>query len=136
MGTTRLFRNSPVIIFAAVVLWSAGLADAAGAQGWESNTGQPVCLFREGTDGKPFSIIIPAAGEKAMRDKGFVPEPCTVNFASPVLREGYRDAVCHMASTYRADQIALFERKYGERPGVLCGMAEVAGSQWQLRDGN
>jgi hypothetical protein len=41
-----------------------------------------------------------------------------------------------MASTYRADQIAVFERTYGERPGVLCGMAEVAVSQWQLRDGN
>ncbi|MDP2129913.1 MAG: hypothetical protein U0975_08370 [Erythrobacter sp.] len=119
---------------AAALPW--GFAGALVAQGQGSGDGVPICLKREGDDGKPLAIIVPALAEKAMSDKGFVPEPCTAAFATSSLRENYRDAVCHMASTYRRDQIAVFERKYGERPGVLCGMAEVAVSQWQLRDGD
>lgn len=134
MRTFRLSPRAPVVLAAALIALPAGLSAASAAQGSDSGDAAPVCLLREGTDGKPLLIIVPAAAKKGMSDKGFVQEPCSQNFATLVAREGYRDAVCHMASTYREDQIAVFERRYGERPGVLCGMAEVAISEWNLRD--
>ena len=126
-GITALFL---VALFAV----SSALSSIANAA--SSGEDAPSCLTKMGDDGKPLSILVPGLSEKAMRDKGFVPEPCSEKFSTLAARENYRDAVCHMASTYREDQIAVFERKYGERPGVLCGMAEVAVSQWTLRDGN
>lgn len=115
------------------VLLGAGWSSTSVANEAASSDLSPVCLVRPGVDGKPLAIIVPAESEKAMRDKGFTQESCDVNFATLAARESFRDAICHTASTYRADQIAAFERAYGERPGVLCGMAEVAVSQWRLR---
>lgn len=92
-----------------------------------------VCMARTGSDGKPLAIIAPKVAEGAMAAKGFERQPCSANFSTPALREAYRDGVCHMASTWREGQLNAFEKTYGERPGVLCGMAEVAISQWQFR---
>jgi hypothetical protein len=133
----RRFRISPygsIILAAMTIAPAGGLSGASFAQGPSSSEKALVCMVRKGSDGKPLAIILPALAEKAMRDKGFVPEDCVANFDTPASREDYRNLVCHMAANYRADQILVFERRYGERPGVLCGMAEVAVGQWQLRD--
>lgn len=125
--------SSVAFLFPAAALLNAGLSNPLAAQSATGSAEDAVCLVKLGDDKHQLAIIVPSAAEKAMSDKGFVREPCSSTFATPAAREGYRDAVCHMAATYREDQIVVFERKHGERPGVLCGMAEVAVSQWQLR---
>ncbi len=130
------FLSGKVAALSLVAVFAGQSVASSMANAADSSEAPPSCLTKMGDDGKPLSILVPGLSEKAMRDKGFVPEPCSEKFSTLAARENYRDAVCHMASTYREDQIAVFERKYGERPGVLCGMAEVAVSQWTLRDGN
>ena len=122
------------VIAATMIVLSPGRLTASAAQGAGEVSANPVCLVRVGADGKPLAIIVPAVSERAMIDKGFEPQSCEVSFATIPARETYRDVVCHMASSYREDQISVFERRYGERPGVLCGMAQVAVSEWRLND--
>ena len=92
------------------------------------------CFVRAGSNGKAISVIVPRQSAAAMRAKEFTREPCRTSFATLAQRETYRDSVCHFASTYRPEQIAVFEELYGERPGVLCGLAQAAISQWKFRE--
>lgn len=91
------------------------------------------CFEKAGANGNVISVIAPKQAASAMRAKDFTRAPCRKSFETAALREAYRDGVCHMAATYRPDQIANFEELYGERPEVLCGLAEVAISQWRFR---
>ena len=74
--------------------------------------------------------ILPATDVAAMKAKGFDPVPCKRDFGSAEQREAYRDAICQMVSSWREELQADFERVRGERPAVLCGMAEIAIDSW------
>lgn len=120
-----------IAMFAAIAM--ANSAAASDQEQEDDLLPKAVCFVREASDNVGLSIVVPSQSASAMRAKGFKREPCRKNFANAAARNAYRDEVCHMASTYREEQLVSFENLYGERPGVLCGMAEVAISQWRVR---
>jgi hypothetical protein len=89
-----------------------------------------VCMSRVIRDDNRFWIIVPSKDVRTMVAKGFVPGPCRMAFGSQEQREAWRDQICHIASSWREDLQDHFEKTRGERPAVLCGMAELAVSQW------
>lgn len=128
----RAFPISALI--AALVLSSLPSTGSAQSSGGTSQAA-PVCMARVSSDGSKLSILLPASDQQAMSAKGFEPEPCNVAFSTSEEREGYRDAVCAMTANWREELQLHFERMRGERPAVLCGMAEVAVSRWNRRGG-
>lgn len=118
----------------AIVLTASFTAAPQGPALAQSEAGiggaEPVCMARTTGDGREFSIIVPATDAGAMRAKGFEPAPCAEEFGSQARREAWRDSICEIASAWREDLQEHFERERGERPAVLCGMAEVIVGQW------
>jgi len=94
------------------------------------------CMSRANSDGSRMAILLPQSDIETMTAKGFSAEPCDADFPTVAEREVYRDTVCMIASMWRAELQDRFERARGERPAVLCGMAEVVAGQWKWREGN
>lgn len=93
------------------------------------------CLVRAvGLEGKKsgMAIIVPAAQATAMLKRGFAPVPCQSAFAAPKAATDWRDKVCNMASNPNEKVQDQLEKFLGERPNVLCGMAEQVVGQWQV----
>ena len=76
------------------------------------------------------TILLPELYASSMSAKGFVLVDCAARFASIADRQRYRDSVCEIASSWREELQQYFERQRGERPAVLCGMAEEVVGQW------
>lgn len=91
----------------------------------------PICMVRSSSDGAKLYILLPSSDAAAMKAKGFVVAPCEESFKSQADRETFRDNICEIASTWREDLQGHFERERGERPAVLCGMAEMVVGQWK-----
>lgn len=94
-----------------------------------------LCMIGTPATGGRFAIIVPAADARHMRMKGFEPVQCDDVFASQAERQAFRDSICWIASSWREDLQQHFERERGERPAVLCGMAEIAVGQWERAGG-
>lgn len=90
-----------------------------------------VCMARAAEDGSRLVVILPATDVAAMEDRGFVLLPCGDAFASQAARERWRDNICTITATQPESVQNLLEAHLGERPGVLCGMAEIAVGPWR-----
>lgn len=88
-------------------------------------------MVRSSSDGAKLSILLPGSDAATLKAKGFTTAPCDAIFKSQADRETFRDAICEIASTWREDLQSHFERERGERPAVLCGMAEMVVGQWK-----
>lgn len=119
--------SSAVFVIATVSMSSSLNAQA----GFGSSGVAPVCLLREVSSERSYPVIVPAKDVEGMRAKGFMPQPCDEHFGSPQLRTSWRDKVCEWAAIQAPEFHDQFEFKWGERPSVLCGMAEVAVGQWR-----
>ena len=91
----------------------------------------PICMIRSSSDGAKLSILLPGSDAATLKAKGFTTVPCAESFKSQADRETFRDTICEIASTWREDLQSHFERERGERPAVLCGMAEMVVGQWK-----
>ena len=91
----------------------------------------PVCMARTINEMPPFAIILPATDAEAMKSKGFQMQPCRESFATPKQREAWRDSICELAALPLETMQEQYAQLWGERPQVLCGMAEMATSQWR-----
>lgn len=91
----------------------------------------PVCMVKELEDGGQLPVVLPAGDQQAMKIKGFQVQPCAVAFGSRFKIEEWRNFICQIASDVSEARQTNFEQKWGERPAVLCGMAELTSSQWQ-----
>lgn len=96
-----------------------------------ANNAAPVCLERAVEGGSPLVILVPATDAKGMRAKGFTNRPCRGVMASRAQREEWRDQICELAALPLEYMQEQYEAAFGERPQVLCGMAERATSRWQ-----
>ncbi|WP_257594807.1 hypothetical protein [Parerythrobacter lacustris] len=85
--------------------------------------------------GKPFLILTVARAVPNLEAKGFARVDCAAtDFARADARKSWRSQICSQASEGgRADQDRL-EQTYGERPAVLCAMAEAVEGPWNGRD--
>ncbi|MCB0072196.1 MAG: hypothetical protein KDE20_12090 [Caldilineaceae bacterium] len=100
-----------------------------------------VCMLRPFGDvpqvpvarrGQPFRILTIERAASGLEAKGFTRVDCTV--ADLVLagkRAGWRDEICELASKGNEAVQNQLERAYGERPAVLCAMAEAVAGQWE-----
>jgi hypothetical protein len=125
------FRPAPVVPGVLVGCF-VGLLAAGGlsAQSTSSNAA-PVCMARTASDGSVLNIITPATDVEGLRKKGFASVSCNNAFATNEQREEWKEAICTIASTTTLGEPDSFEAQMGERPNVLCGMAELAVSQWR-----
>ncbi len=134
-------RTSKIIAVAALATALAGHAYAApqdeGGAAVANPDHAPVCMTREyEAEGRKqaFEIITVASDARALRANGFVATDCKTIFPTTAQRERYRDKVCVMAARFSDEVQAQFAELLGERPAVLCGMAELAVGQWEPRE--
>ncbi len=118
-------------LFAGASLSLAALPAMPVAAQSASNDAAPICMTRTPSEGAAVNIILPASNAGAMRAKGFETVPCSQSFATAAQRETYRDAICLAASKRSHSLQEAYELRLGERPAVLCGMAELAVSRWK-----
>ena len=101
-----------------------------------SENATPACMERTSRGGDTIAVILPRSNSKKLQAKGFKNVSCNKRFRTEAERIAYRDAICAIASSWRLELQAHFERVHGERPAVLCGMAEAAmNSQWKRKGG-
>lgn len=90
----------------------------------------PVCMVKSGQDGDQLSILVPASDIAAMTAKSFIETQCATAFPSQTERTAWRNQICELAALPMEQVQAGYEARWGVRPQTLCGMAEVATSQW------
>ncbi len=120
---------------AALFAVDAAVAQQPAGQASKKPLSDSLCLVRSvGLEGKKtgMAIIVPAAQATAMLKRGFAPVPCQSAFAAPKAATDWRDKVCNMASNPNEKVQDQLEKFLGERPNVLCGMAEQVVGQWQV----
>lgn len=134
-------RTRKIIVVAALATILAGHANAAPQDEEGSATSNPdyapVCMTRE--EGAPEgarSILVPAINVEAMKAKGFVIDDCTRRFRSVAQRRAWRNRICKYAAEQSEVMQRQYEAQFGERPAVLCGMAEMIIGQWVRGQGD
>lgn len=122
-----------VSVFAALL---AGTSSAA-SQADDFPSGA-VCLSRTvstiGGENR-LSIIVRLESVAAMEAKGFSQLECAEAFGSRKEALVFRDWVCSSASIPNERAQGRYEQYLGERPAVLCGMAELVLGQWEKEAG-
>lgn len=101
--------------------------------------GAPICMSKEDPgEPLPLRIVLPTHDVEAMRAIGFEEISCAEAFASTEEILEWREKACAMASNPDERLQELIETKFGARPAVFCGMAELAIGQWRqpLSQGN
>lgn len=93
-----------------------------------------VCMINEHR-GSTLTIIVPQRDAKGMRGKGFkrIPCPSGKRLADSAELLEWRDKICTAAANGSQVFQKQFEGRYGERPAVLCGMAEQVSGQWKRK---
>lgn len=95
-----------------------------------------VCLVREGLPGNdPLHIVAPASDAAALKAKGFVAADCGDAAFSRDRQIALRDRMCRIAADEPEGIQLQFDRILGERPAVLCGVAEAALGSWDIKGG-
>jgi hypothetical protein len=128
--------KSKIIAVAALATVLAGHAYAAPQEegGRLPDNPNAVCLSRslDVSEGeRQFSVVAPKSNAPALELKGFTHVQCGDAFRSRREALRFRDRVCEIASIPNDRLQDNFERRLGERPAVLCGMAELVVGQWQ-----
>lgn len=139
MGT-RLMKMAPVrdmrsALAIALALFTIGLSTVGmplRAQPAESGAAPGViCMASTASEGDQLLIILPPRNVSSMLGKGFAVVPCNKAFPTPTDREQWRDSICQLAALQLEYVQKQFASDHGVRAQELCGMAELATSQWQ-----
>ena len=115
----------------------ASVSFAAAIEPASANTDDPglgaddrICMIRSGEEGET-AIVLPTNDREAMMAKGFVDTPCGSAFAGEEDQRRFRDRICYLTASQNENVQQQLEALLGERPAVLCGMAEQVLGQWQ-----
>lgn len=127
--TTTILTSFGFFLIAASILSPLPKQTAAYAQ--EGNNAAPKCMSRTLTSGETFRVFLPASDIGSMQARGFELENCNVHFSTQEQRENWRDRICQLASLPNKEFHDQYEQEMGQRPNVLCGMAELATTRWQ-----
>lgn len=132
-------RNSKHICAAAcTMLVGAMAASSLGVPALAQSASKPplVCLVREGLPSNdPLYIVAPASDAAALKAKGFVAADCGNTAFSRDRQIALRDRICRIAADEPEGIQLQFEHMLGERPAVLCGVAEAALGAWDSTGG-
>lgn len=110
-------------IAGAALLAGIGLQQAASAQVQNGRAGA-VCMANDKGNAGKFTILVPRANVEAMKAKGFKLTKCTAKTASRKSRRAWRNSICALAAEPDEALQKHFAEQYGERPSVLCALAE------------
>lgn len=88
------------------------------------------CMALPQEGGRQYPIIVAANQIGDLRNKGFRPIPCEEGFPNRASFELYRDRICYLNSILDEDMQEKFALAQGERPAVLCEMAEGYVGRW------
>lgn len=111
-----------------------GMAETQGIAVAQEGSNAAAQCMRRPVDGAPnttVEVLVPAAQIKGMRAKGFKVSRCGANLSSLEAHRKWRDEICTIVATSNDDVQDALEKRLGERPNVLCGMAERALGRWQ-----
>ena len=88
----------------------------------------PVCLVRPSINESvaPSRVIAPKASQESLEKKGFVEFTCGRAGFTRQEQLRFQDFVCRIAVEESEGTQRQFENILGERPAVLCALAEVA----------
>lgn len=102
-----------------------GQPEPASAQG--SDGMAKMCMERaaSGEGMQATQIVVPAAAKATMEAKGFEQFQCGKGGFGVAEQAAFRDKVCGMAANAPTPVQDQLEIAMGERPAVLCGMAEL-----------
>lgn len=81
-------------------------------------------------------VLVPLSDEAAMLAQSFVAVPCSDTFATTTDQLQWRDFICTTTATQNEDVQRQLVDLLGERPAVLCGMAEAVLGPWQRETSN
>lgn len=90
-----------------------------------------ICMASAASEGEQLLIVLPPRNVSSMLGKGFEVVPCNKAFPTPADRERWRDSICELAALPLEHVQEMFASDHGVRAQELCGMAELATSQWQ-----
>ncbi len=130
---TFFLKSLPVLALAAASALGLTADDAFAQERGSGPKASATCMVRTLENGGVFPIVLPKTDVAAMEAKGFEEEPCRKAFGSRAKVEEWRDFICKIASIDNEKRQEKFEEQWGERPGVLCGMAEMSSSRWERR---
>lgn len=127
----RIMFSSSLVLGS--VAW--GLADGVpvSAQNEPSSSVEKArCMTRKvaGQNSSQIEVLVPSTEIGGMRRKGFEVDKCTDGMSTADQRRRWRDEICTIASTSNNSVQDAFEDRLGERPNILCGMAEVTIGVW------
>lgn len=86
---------------------------------------EAICMAREQSSGNNLSIVLPSGFESAMEGKGFQVVTCVEAFRASHQLAAYRDTICDLAANPSELVQEEQEQRFGERPAVLCALAEA-----------
>lgn len=90
---------------------------------------EKICMVL-GSGASSGAIVLSKSDESALLAKGFVRTPCDEAFASEAEQRDWRDRICRFVATAPEGMQKNMEGAMGERPAILCGMAEVVLGPW------
>lgn len=90
-----------------------------------------VCMERTNGIGKVLSITVPARSVPSLLDRGFSNVDCGGPEFTHDRQIAFRDQVCKLVAEQPEGMQLQFENILGERPSVLCGMAEAVTGPWK-----
>lgn len=100
-----------------------------------SSRNDVMCLVRAGKAGnEPLNIVVPSRDAAALKVKGFELADCRGTPFSRAAQIALRDRVCRIAADEPEGIQLQFEHILGERPAVLCGLAEAAQGVWSSEE--
>lgn len=102
------------------------------AQDQSEDPNSEVCMVRPTDgDGSPVKVITPQIYSQSLEAKGFTALPCEQAFPTMQDKIAWRDEVCSMVAMQSSDIHDQLEQVFGERPAVLCALAEEIVGPWQ-----
>lgn len=117
--------KSAVLGSVATIAVVSGWSGAASQQSSFDFEPSAICMARELTSGNNLSIVLPSGFEGAMEGKGFQVVTCAEAFRASHQVSAYRDTICDLAANPSELVQEEQEQRFGERPAVLCAMAEA-----------
>ena len=145
MHSLRLRDGLLAAAMSASAMLVAGLVGTGAAAQDSQTTAErdrtPVCMARALRDvpqvraeqrGQPFQVVTVERAVQTLEARGFVRVDCaTADLARADRRASWRDEICKLASTGNEAAQRQLARAYGEKPAVLCAMAEQVAGPWE-----
>jgi hypothetical protein len=124
-------------------LWVPAAAQDLATDASARVASEQVCMVRALRDvpqvprerqGQPVNVLASSRSAKALEEKGFAQVECTsARLALGSEADTWRDEICELAAFGNIAVQNQLETALGERPAVLCAMAQEVAGPWDQR---